>query len=90
MGRPDVVVSDHAVLRWIERVAGIDVAELRRRIASDVRPFLDAGACSAAIGGVRFMLDPKTRAVVTVITEGKMREEPKRRRSPRDFREGGE
>ncbi|MFG1374165.1 hypothetical protein V5F32_18455 [Xanthobacter oligotrophicus] len=39
---------------------------------------------------VRLVLDPRTRAVITVLTEGEMRDKPRKRRNPRDFREGGE
>lgn len=90
MRRPDIDVTDHAVVRWIERVGGIDIGELRRTIAAEVRPYINAGAYSAAVAGVRFVLDPRTRAVITVMTEGEMRDKPRRRRNPRDFREGGE
>jgi len=31
-----VSITDHAVLRYIERVCGVDVEDLRRRIATDI------------------------------------------------------
>jgi hypothetical protein len=34
--RPDIEVSDHAVLRYLERVEGVDIEGLRCRIARTV------------------------------------------------------
>lgn len=32
--RSENLISDHALLRWLERVRGLDVVELRREIAA--------------------------------------------------------
>lgn len=89
MARRDrIQVSDHAVIRWIERVAGVDVDALRRQIALEARHGLDLGARRVTVGNIVYALDPALRRVVTCFTTQEMRDEPRRpRRSPRDFRQ---
>lgn len=83
-----IVVSDHALLRWIERVAGVDPDALRRQIAAEARSGLDLGARRIVQGGIVYALDPVGRRVVSCFTVKEMRDERWRpRRSPRDFRE---
>ncbi|MFG1304188.1 hypothetical protein V5F34_08615 [Xanthobacter autotrophicus] len=89
MSRRDrIQVSDHAVIRWIERVAGVDVDALRRQIANEARQGIDMGARRVTVGSIVYALDPVLRRVVTCFTIKEMRDEPWRpRRSPRDFRQ---
>ena len=54
-----VDVTDHAVIRYIERVMGIDVAELRRRIAGGT-----VTKCAGVIGDGRYPVEPGVKAVV--------------------------
>lgn len=49
-------VTDHAVLRWLERVEGVDVVAIRRRIAKAVRRGVDHGAAGVVLDGVTFYL----------------------------------
>lgn len=37
-------VTDHALVRWLERVGGIDMAYFRREIAERCKDLLDSGA----------------------------------------------
>lgn len=54
---PTVVdVSDHAVLRWLERVHGIDVAAIRAMIGGDVAAGAAYGASAVRLGHVRYHL----------------------------------
>lgn len=62
----NVRVSDHAVLRWLERVEGVDVAAIRRRIANAVQGGADRGAVGVRQAGVTFKLQYNPgEAVVT-------------------------
>lgn len=51
-----VHVSDHALLRWLERVEGVDVEAIRRRIAKAVRRGAEEGAEGIRFEGVTFKL----------------------------------
>lgn len=41
---PDEVITDHALVRWLERVGGIDMAYFRREIADRCEDLLASGA----------------------------------------------
>lgn len=60
-------ISDHAVLRWLERVEGVDVAAIRRRILAACRAGAEHGAGGVALDGVHFSIryHDDGRAVVT-------------------------
>lgn len=59
-------VSDHALLRFIERVMGIDVDAIRDRILSDnIVSAIKAGATAVTVDSVRMVV--KDNVVVTVI-----------------------
>lgn len=71
---PLLAVSDHAVLRWIERVHGIDIELIRQRIRSDLAK---ATVVSGKIGAPKYVvrLGPnrfvvKDGTVVTVLDAG--------------------
>lgn len=51
-----ITVSDHAVLRWLERVEGVDVKAIRRRIARATRKGAELGASAVTLDGVRFAI----------------------------------
>lgn len=63
----NITVTDHCVLRYLERVEGLDVEGLRLAIAAIVAPAIDAGAKGAVQDGWRYVLKPETRSVVTVV-----------------------
>lgn len=51
-----VGVSDHAVLRWLERVEGVDVRAIKRRIRKAVTRGAGLGARSVTLDGVNYSL----------------------------------
>lgn len=52
-----VVVTDHAVLRYLERIEGVDVARIRRRIEKLTRIAIDHdGASAVVVDGVRYKI----------------------------------
>lgn len=62
-------VTDHAVLRYLERHGGLDIEALRRSIAERLKPVALTGAERATVDGMVFVFraDPEGRAVVTVL-----------------------
>jgi hypothetical protein len=73
--RPAVAprVSDHALLRFIERVMGVDIESFRDRILTDtVRDAIAMGATAVVVEGVRLKIQDNT--IVTVLDK---REKPK-------------
>jgi hypothetical protein len=63
--RRPIAVTDHAVVRWLERCAGVDIEAVRLRIANDVEAAVAAGAHSLFKDGMTYYLDGTS--VVTVI-----------------------
>ena len=58
-------VTDHAVIRYLERVYGVDVQGLRERIAASTLVARAAGAASVQVKGVRYVIGRDGR-VITV------------------------
>lgn len=64
-------VSDHAVLRYLQRVGGYDIDKLREQIAERVGALAVSGAKAVVIDGYRYHLAPpdeRGTLVVTTIT----------------------
>ena len=65
-------VTDHAVVRWIERAHGIDVAAIRRQIVSKVTRSVDLaeqlderGNVTVVLDGVRYVV--RDHRVITIL-----------------------
>lgn len=56
MSRRSDFVTDHAVVRYLERVYGVDVKSLKRRIELVTREGRDQGANAVNSGGVHYVL----------------------------------
>lgn len=69
MKRARLRVSDHAVLRYLERVGGFDIERLRQAIARRVETAVQAGACGVVVDGWSFRIadGPHGPVVTTVI-----------------------
>lgn len=52
----EVRVTDHAVLRYLERVDGVDVEAVRQRIAEQCTRGGEADAWSVRCGAARFVI----------------------------------
>lgn len=61
-------ISDHAVLRYLERVHGLDVESIRSAMAQACARGVAAGAPSIRIDNTRFI--NREGNIVTVITTG--------------------
>ena len=66
---PVITVSDHAVLRYLERVHGLDVAHFRSHIAALVTRGVEHGAVGVITEDVKFVL---SGAVVVTVLEPHM------------------
>lgn len=64
MKKPAHSVSDHAVLRYLERVEGVDVEACRAKIGRMVDRGMALGAVGVVIGAFVFRIENK--CVVTV------------------------
>jgi len=68
MGKGNLPVSDHAVLRWLERVAMVDIEAVRRQIHSETREALNNGAQRAVVNGTDYRM---RGGVVTTVISGR-------------------
>lgn len=68
-GSPVAMVSDHALLRYLERVKGVDIDALRAEILGEGRQEMiqKMMSCKLPIGGGAKLI-VQQRVVVTVIT----------------------
>ena len=84
-----VYVSDHALVRWLERVGGVDMDFFRDHISSLVEEAFDTGFDTITIDSFTYMLDRKDRCVKTVLEP---RQRPKKCKSkmPRPDRRYGD
>jgi hypothetical protein len=53
---PRIRVTDHVLVRYLERVHGYNMEGLRREIATRLQPAADAGATSLIADGVVFVI----------------------------------
>lgn len=67
--KPRLRVSDHAIVRYLERVGGFDIDGLRWQIANRLQPAADAGAHAVWVEDHLFVLgrDAEGPAVITVL-----------------------
>ena len=67
MSKTSIIVTDHAVLRWLERVEGVDVNAVRRQISRTVNRSYQEGANRVNSNGVAYCIEGSH--VVTVIPQ---------------------
>jgi hypothetical protein len=87
MKKPLAWVTDHAVLRYIERKLGIDVEAARLEIGHIVDKAVEAGAGAAVIDGCRYVMDGRIIITVTPVKSVPLRHGRARRQ--RDLPDGG-
>lgn len=88
---PRLQVTDHAILRWLERVEGININAIRNRILATARIGVEHGASSVRKDGVTFHLsyDEEQANVVTCYSP-KTRNHLAEARVPATQRDGDE
>lgn len=79
----DLFITSHALLRYIERVKGVDIEALRDEILSDeVCEALSAGATGVTVNGVKMVAE---RGVIVTVLADEMRPKKKSKRGWRDL-----
>ncbi len=73
MKKPIATVSDHAVVRYLERVMGMDIERLRREIGHRVDRAAGMGACGCILEGFEYRLKEGTVTTVQVAQRPDMR-----------------
>lgn len=56
MKKPEAYVTDHALLRHLERSHGIDIDGVRRELGHKVDAAIEAGAKATVSDGIRYVL----------------------------------
>jgi len=82
-----VTITEHALLRYLERILELDLDAMRKRLEQDIRAAAHAGAKTITIDGATFVLQPTPVGgicVVTVLTQ-KMRRDSHRRNERRKW-----
>jgi len=64
----DIKISDHALMRYIERFYGINLDAVREEIIGHTRDAINSGANGVQVNGFLFQISPQTRTVVTILT----------------------
>ena len=64
MKKPAIHITDHALLRYLERVLGYDVETLRRQIGHEISARTSGDATSVKMDGYQYRIENK--AVVTI------------------------
>lgn len=83
MKKPVAHVTDHAVLRYLERAKGIDIDAIRVELGHIVDKAIEMGAGAAVVDGVKYCLNDKTIVTVALKQEPPLRGRAMRRRNRR-------
>jgi hypothetical protein len=70
-----IKVTDHALIRYIERVKGINLDDVRAEIARQAKPAIKAGAASYFDGECTWHLQG---AVVVTVVDARVHAKPRR------------
>lgn len=60
-----IIITDRALIRWLERMHGIDMEAHRAKLAEVARPFAKIGAMHAEVGGLWLVFDGPKLVTVT-------------------------
>jgi hypothetical protein len=67
---PEPHITDHALLRWMERIHGIDVRTWRKLMVEDLQASLAAHNGHPTPDDAVFLLSPTGESVVSVLRPG--------------------
>jgi uncharacterized protein YneR len=89
--KPRARVTDNALVRFLERVGGVDVATIRLAIGKAVDEAVELGANAVIIDGFRYVIREDDTGPLVVTVEPRSQETPIRRSGrQRDDAGGGE
>jgi hypothetical protein len=71
---PEPHISDHALLRFMERIHGIDIKAWRKLMVDDLRASLEVHDGEAHPDSAVFLLSPTRERVVSVLGPGQQRD----------------
>jgi hypothetical protein len=74
-----VQITDHAVLRYMERAMGLDVEALRQDLERKLDAAARCGACGLTVDGVNFRIVDGVVTTVLEVNKRDVRFGPKRR-----------
>ncbi len=74
---PKVIVSDHAILRYLERLGGFNIEGLRQQISERLQAAADAGAEGVVIDGHSFLISKNEAGAPVVVTVIKKTRNPR-------------
>lgn len=80
MKKPVAHVTDHAVLRYLERAKGIDIAAIRDELGHVVDKAIEMGAGAAVVDGVKYVLNDRTIVTCNEVKQVPLRGRAMRRR----------
>lgn len=80
MKKSAVHVTDHALLRYIQRVLGVDIELHRRQVGRSIDKVMIEGACGVIIEGFSYRLEGMT---VTTVVEASLPDVRHRKRRGR-------
>lgn len=80
MKKPLAHVTDHAVLRYLQRVKGIDIDAVRDELGRVVDKAIEMGAGAAVVDGVKYVLNDRTIVTCSTIKQVPLRGRAMRRR----------
>lgn len=60
-----VKVTDHALVRWLQRAHDIDMEDMRAKLAAIAQPYVDAAVKHAEIGGLWFIFEDDRLITIT-------------------------
>lgn len=83
----EIYVSDHAVLRYVQRVLGIDTEAIRSEIRVAVKNGVELGASGVRQGNTTYKLTGQT--VVTVLEKAASVRRRSRKQLMQEFMDGG-
>ena len=84
MKKPLAHVTDHAVLRHLERVQGIDIEAVRRELGFKVDAAIEAGATATISDGIKYVLVEDRLVSCVAVKSVPLRDGRKRRRRIRE------
>ncbi len=83
MKKPIAHVTDHALLRYLERAKGIDIDAIRDELGHVVDKAIEMGAGAAVVDGVKYILRERSVITVALAQEPPLRGRAMRRRDRR-------
>lgn len=73
MKKPAIHITDHALLRYLERVLGYDVETLRRQIGHEIAARTSGDATSVKMDGYQYRIENKAVVTITSINRPNIR-----------------